>query len=98
VDDWKLYRTRFLARARRLDQPLSVTNGCGRQQEGGPGDYLVEAPDGSHRIAPAEVFEDIYVELEAVSEHPGPQKTRVVGHRAFPWARLFHRTNSRPRA
>jgi hypothetical protein len=27
--------------------------------------HLVEAPDGSQRVAPAHVFEDIYVEFEA---------------------------------
>lgn len=64
MDDWKLYRTRFLAKARRLDQPCTIIDGSGRQQEGKPGDYLVEAADGSQRITPAAVFEDIYVELE----------------------------------
>jgi len=64
VDDWKLYRTRFLAKARRLDQLCTVTDARGREQQGGPGDYLVQAPDGSQRIAPAQVFEDIYVEFE----------------------------------
>jgi len=67
VDDWKLYRTRYLARARRLDQPCTLTDACGREQQGGPGDYLVEAPDGSQRIARAQVFEDIYVEFEAAA-------------------------------
>ena len=65
MDDWKLYRTRFLAKAKRLEQPCTLTDACGREQQGGPGDYLVEAPDGSRRIAPAQVFEDIYVEFEA---------------------------------
>ena len=64
VNDWKLYRTRFLAKAKRLDQPCIITDVCGREQQGGPGDYLVEAPDGSRRIAPAQVFEDLYVEFE----------------------------------
>jgi len=65
VDDWKLYRTRFLAKAKRLDQPCTITDISGRQQQGKPGDYLVEAADGSRRITAAAVFEDIYVELEA---------------------------------
>lgn len=65
MNDWKLYRTRFLAKAQRLDQTCTVTDALGRQQQGGPGDYLVEGPDGSRRIAPAHVFEDIYVEFEA---------------------------------
>ena len=70
MDDWKLYRTRFLAKARRLDQACTVTDARGREQQGGPGDYLVEAPDGSQRIAPAQVFEDIYVEFEAAAIPP----------------------------
>jgi hypothetical protein len=65
MDDWKLYRTRFLAKAKRLDQPCTITDISGRLQQGQPGDYLVESPDGSQRIAPANVFEDIYVEFEA---------------------------------
>ena len=64
MDDWKLYRTRYLAKARRLAQPCTIIDGSGRQQEGNPGDYLVEAADGSQRITPAAVFEDVYVELE----------------------------------
>lgn len=65
MDDWKLYRTRFLAKAKRLEQSCTITDISGRLQRGEPGDYLVKAPDGSLRIAPAHVFEDIYVEFEA---------------------------------
>lgn len=64
MDDWKLYRTRYLAKARRLEEPCTIVDGSGRRQQGKPGDYLVEASDGSQRITPASVFEDIYVELE----------------------------------
>ncbi len=67
MDDWKLYRTRFLAKAKRLEEASTITDINGRPQHGEPGDYLVEAPDGSLRIAPAPVFEDIYVEFEAAS-------------------------------
>jgi hypothetical protein len=73
VDDWKLYRTRFLAKAKRLDQPCTITDISGRQQQGKLGDYLVEASDGSWRITPAAVFEDIYIELEAANL---PRKAR----------------------
>ena len=65
MDDWKLYRTRFLAKARRLEQPCTIIDAIGHRQQGQPGDYLVEATDGSQRITPASVFEDIYVELES---------------------------------
>ena len=64
MDDWKLNRTRFLAKAKRLEQSFTITDVSGRLQRGEPGDYLVEASDGSQRIAPAHVFEDIYVEFE----------------------------------
>ena len=79
MDEWNLYRTRYLARARRLDQPCSVTDACGREQLGAVGDYLIEAPDGSQRIAPAHVFEDIYVKLElggAELRRPPPVSVR----------------------
>ena len=72
MDDWKLYRTRFLTKAMRLGQPCTITDASGHLQKGNPGDYLVEAPDGSQRIAPAHVFEDIYVEFEAANL---PRKT-----------------------
>ena len=72
MNDWKLYRTRFLAKAKRLDEPCTITDVSGRQQDGKPGDYLVEAPDGSRRITPAPIFEDIYVELETANL---PRKT-----------------------
>ena len=65
MDNWKLYRTRFLAKAKRLENTCTITDIGGRLQQGDPGDYLVESPDGSQRIAPAHVFEDIYVEFEA---------------------------------
>lgn len=64
VDDWRLYRTRFLAKAKRLEEACTITDISGRPQRGEAGDYLVEASDGSLRIAPAHVFEDIYVEFE----------------------------------
>ncbi len=65
MDNWKLYRTRFLSKAKRLDQVCHVTDNYGRVQEGLPGDYLVKGSDDSLRIVPAHVFEDIYTEFEA---------------------------------
>jgi hypothetical protein len=70
MEDWKLYRTRFLAKAKRLEEACTLTDAFGREQRGSPGDYLVEAPDGSHRIAPAAIFDDIYVEFEAADSNP----------------------------
>jgi hypothetical protein len=68
ADDWKVYRTRYLVRARQLTAPLSLVDATGKEQSGHEGDYLVECSDGSHRIAPRQIFEDIYVEMSAPLE------------------------------
>jgi len=47
---WKIYRTRFLVKARQLEEPLSFEDALGRQQSGRPGDYLIESSDGSRSI------------------------------------------------
>ena len=61
--DWQIYRTRFLIRAKQLNEPLSFVDALGREHRGKPGDYLVESSDGSRRIAPREIFEDVYVPM-----------------------------------
>jgi hypothetical protein len=71
LSDWTTYRTRFLIRARQLDQPLSFVDCLGREHSGQPGDYLVLSSDGSTRIAPREIFEDIYVPIDE-PVHSGP--------------------------
>jgi hypothetical protein len=63
ASDWKIYRTRFLIKAKQLDAPLVFTDPLGREHTGRPGDYLVESADGLQRIAPREIFEDIYVPM-----------------------------------
>lgn len=63
-DNWSIYRTRFLVRAKRLTQPLTFTDPLGRQHHGEAGDYLVQSSEGLLRIAPKEIFEDVYVILE----------------------------------
>ena len=63
-DDWNIYRTRFLVRAKQLTQPVMFTDPLGREHRGQPGDYLVESSEGLLRVAPREIFEDIYVVLE----------------------------------
>jgi len=70
-DDWNIYRTRFLVRARQLTQPLVFTDPLGREQRGSPGDYLVQSSEGLLRIAPKEIFEDVYVLLR--QPEPGQQ-------------------------
>lgn len=62
-DQWIVYRTRFLVRARQLTEPLIFTDAFGREQSGRPGDYLVESSDGMRRITSQALFEDIYVPL-----------------------------------
>ena len=62
---WTVYRTRFLVRARQLNEPLVFTDALGREQSGRPGDYLVESSDGITRITARAIFEDIYVPVAA---------------------------------
>jgi hypothetical protein len=64
ADEWNTYRTRFLIRARQLTEPLTFTDLLGRAHCGMPGDYLVQSSEGLFRIAPREIFEDVYVVLE----------------------------------
>jgi hypothetical protein len=68
---WTVYRTRFLVRARQLNEPLVFTDALGREQSGGPGDYLVESDGGIRRITSQALFEDIYVPLAEVHVVPG---------------------------
>ncbi|MGA7299769.1 MAG: hypothetical protein WBW36_20890 [Candidatus Sulfotelmatobacter sp.] len=62
---WITYRTRFLVKAKLLTTSLTFTDALGRQHSGRKGDYLVESSDGVLRIAPRQIFEDIYVPLLA---------------------------------
>ena len=62
-DHWNTYRTRFLVRAKQLTEPLTFTDPLGREHRGSPGDYLVRSSEGLLRIAPREIFEDVYVPL-----------------------------------
>jgi hypothetical protein len=63
-NQWPVYRTRFLVRARQLTQPLVFTDILGREQSGQVGDYIVQSSDGMRRITPQALFEDIYVLME----------------------------------
>src|SRR5271165_1982280 len=62
-EQWTVYRTRFLVRARQLTEPLVFTDQFGREQSGRPGDYVVETSQGIQRITSQALFEDIYVPL-----------------------------------
>jgi len=63
-DDWKIYRTRFLTRARQLTEPFTFIDPAGRERHGQPGDYLVHSSDGP-RIVRREIFEDVYIMMES---------------------------------
>jgi hypothetical protein len=65
---WKIYRTRFLIKARQLNETLVFVDALGREHRGQPGDYLVESSDGGRRIAPRLIFEDIYVAMGPADE------------------------------
>ena len=61
--EWNIYRTRFLVKAKQLTRPISFIDALGREHNGQAGDYLVEWSDGSRRVAPREIFEDVYVPM-----------------------------------
>jgi len=62
--NWQIYRTRFLVKAKQLAEPMFFVDALGREHRGQKGDYLVESSDGLQRIAPQQIFEDIYVPME----------------------------------
>ena len=66
MSDWKIYRTRYLVRARQLTETTVVLDQAGRFQSAEPGDYLVQGSDGSQRISPRHIFEDLYVEMSSL--------------------------------
>jgi hypothetical protein len=68
TNEWVTYRTRFLVKAKQLTSSLTFTDALGRQHSGRKGDYLVESSDCVLRIAPRQIFEDIYVPLLAETE------------------------------
>jgi hypothetical protein len=82
---WITYRTRFLIKAKQLTSCLSFTDALGREHSGRKGDYLVESSDGVLRIAPRQIFEDIYVPLlddaaGQVAVKPGTWRTEAAFH------------------
>jgi len=65
---WKMYRTRFLVKARQLSSSMVFVDALGREQRGQAGDYLVEASDGSRSIQRRQIFEDVYVAMGTPGE------------------------------
>jgi len=74
--EWQIYRTRFLIRAKQLSEPLVFVDALGREHCGQKGDYLVESSDGTRRIAPRAIFEDVYVAIAPSDENWPPGKRR----------------------
>src|ERR1700756_3561448 len=72
TSEWTTYRTRFLITAKQLDAPLTFVDSIGREHRGQKGDYLVLSSDGSRRIAPREIFEDVYVPMGRAAADPWP--------------------------
>src|SRR5579863_1666223 len=81
-DSWNVYRTRFLVRAKQLTEPLTFTDPLGREHHGRPGDYLVHSSNGLLRIAPQEIFEDVYVLMTKMErdEPKSPYHAPASGH------------------
>jgi hypothetical protein len=88
---WKIYRTRFLIKARQLTQPLLFVDALGREHRGQPGDYLVESSDGARRIAPRLIFEDVYVAMGPADER-WPLRLESAAALPAPKRRLSTRT------
>ena len=65
-NEWSTYRTRFLIKAKQLDQPLKFVDALGREHKGKTGDYLMEWCDGVRRIVPKQFFEDVYVPMDSM--------------------------------
>ena len=72
--EWNIYRTRFLVRAKQLTQHLVFTDAyMDERRRGEPGDYLVDASDGTTRVTPKAIFEDIYVVMPATAQNRKPR-------------------------
>jgi len=75
-DEWSVYRTRFLVRAKQLTKALVFIDALGREHRGAPGDYLVQSSEGLLRIAPREIFEDVYVPMQPDLTETIPDRNR----------------------
>lgn len=83
-DEWIIYRTRFLVKAKQLTEPLTIVDALGHEHTGVAGDYLVESSNGSLRIASRHIFEDVYVPLRLAEEPPGLLSTHSRGEPFVP--------------
>lgn len=86
TNEWVTYRTRFLVKAKQLTSSLAFTDALGRQHSGRKGDYLVESSDCVLRIAPRQIFEDIYVPI--AESDSGDQPESSPSHRSWETAAM----------
>lgn len=89
---WNIYRTRFLIKAKQLDEPLVFIDPLGREQRGQAGDYLIESSDGRRSIQRREIFEDVYVPMGP------PPFTRSSSRRETELSTLKRQAVTRPAA
>ena len=94
ANEWQTYRTRFLIQAKQLTEPLHFVDALGREHNGQKGDYLVESSDGLQRIAPREIFEDVYVPMGPAKSNSllaqkiaQPNPNPHLSHRSTLWGR-----------
>ncbi|MGA2022764.1 MAG: hypothetical protein ABSH02_19385 [Candidatus Sulfotelmatobacter sp.] len=86
---WITYRTRFLVKAKQLTTSLAFTDVLGRQHSGRKGDYLVESSDGVLRIAPRQIFEDIYVPFLAQPVEAGIESAEILDRPTTPKKQMW---------
>jgi len=89
--EWQTYRTRFLIQAKQLTEPLYFVDALGREHRGQKGDYLVESSDGVRRIAPREIFEDVYVPMGPATANSASLPARKI-RQPHPDPHLHHRS------
>jgi len=96
---WITYRTRFLVKAKQLTTSLAFTDVLGRQHAGRKGDYLVESSDGVLRIAPRQIFEDIYVPfLDQPVVEPAIESANTLDRPITPSKKQMWPPNQSPRS
>jgi hypothetical protein len=93
---WVTYRTRFVVRAKQLSTSLTFADNLGRQHSGRKGDYLVESNDGILRIAPRQIFEDIYVPLSSQQNETSKQAEISKKPKTAPFSLLPHLIRKSP--
>jgi hypothetical protein len=96
ANPWITYRTRFLVKAKQLTTSLTFTDALGRSHSGRKGDYLVESSDGILRIAPRQIFEDIYVPLLSSSDQDADQDSPLTTSSSEPSLSSYKKSRRPP--